>query len=173
MQYRRRAQEEIVGFVLIVVLVVIVLIIFLGISLRSPKTQQRESEVIYQFLESSMEQTTNCSLSQGASYLALDDILRECHETGSSCVNGQNSCDLAEDTMRELLNKSFAIGPSYPYKGYDVSAVYLVNASGQQQIEYVLNLTKGNCSNSYSGNSYWIPSFPGSIIVKAKLCQGA
>ena len=171
MQDKRRAQEEIVGFVLIVVLVVIVLIIFLGISLRSPKTQQRESEIIYQFLESSMEQTTNCSLSQGASYLALDDLLRECHETGSSCVDGASSCDSSEKILKYLLNNSFAVGLNYPYKGYDVSAVYVVNASGQQQVESVLNITAGNCSNSYSGNSYWIPSFPGSIILKAKLCS--
>ncbi|KKS11106.1 MAG: hypothetical protein UU67_C0084G0003 [Candidatus Daviesbacteria bacterium GW2011_GWB1_41_5] len=170
MQHKRRAQEEIVGFVLIVVLVVIVLVIFLGISLRNPKPQQRESEIIYQFLESSMEQTTNCSLSEGASYLPLDDALRECHETGSSCADGMSSCDSSEDTLKKILNNSFAVGPAYPYKGYDISAVYVVNASGQQQVEPVLNITAGNCSNSYSGNSYWIPSFPGSIIVSAKLC---
>ena len=166
----KRGQEEIVGFVLIVVLVVIVLVIFLGIQLRNLKPQQRESEVIYQFLESSMEQTSNCTLSTGASYLALDDLIRECHETGSSCVSGESSCNSADKTFKSLVNGSFAVGPSYPYKGYDVSALYVVNASGQPQIGSVLNITSGNCSGTYVGNSYWIPEFPGSIIVRAKLC---
>lgn len=166
----RKGQEEIVGFVLIVVLVVIVLVIFLGIQLRNPKPQQRESEVIYQFLESSMEQTTNCTLSEGASYLALDDLIRECHESGSLCISGDNSCDSAEETFKKLVNGSFVVGPSYPHKGYDVSALYVVNASGQSQTESVLNLTAGNCSGNYIGNSYWIPEFPGSIIVRTKLC---
>jgi len=166
----KKGQEEIVGFVLIVVLVVIVLVIFLGIQLRNPAPQQRESEVIYQFLESSMEQTTNCTLSDGASYLALDDLIRECYETGSSCLGGADSCDAVEDTFKNLLNGSFAVGQNYPHKGYDVSALYVANASGQTQTESVLNITAGNCSETYLGNSYWIPEFPGSIIVKTKLC---
>ena len=166
----KKGQEEIVGFVLIVVLVVIVLIIFLGIQLRNPKPQQRESELIYQFLESSMEQTSNCTLSSGASYLALDDLIRECHETGSSCISGESSCDSAEETFKELVNGSFEVGQNYPHKGYDISALYVVNVSGQSQTESVLNITAGNCSDTYLGNSYWIPEFPGSIIVRAKLC---
>ena len=167
----KKGQEEIVGFILVVVLVVVILVIFLGIQLRNPEPEQRQSEVLYQFLESSMEQTTNCTLSEGASYLALDDTLRECHETGNSCLGGQSSCDSAENTLKILLNNSFAVGPSYPYKGYNVGAVYFVNASGQQQNEEIFNVTSGACGNSYIGNSYWIPSFPGSIIITIKLCN--
>ena len=117
-----------------------------------------------------MEQTTNCTLSQGASYLALDDLIRECHETGSSCLSGENSCDAAKDTFKDLVNGSFTVGPGYPHKGYEVSGLYVANISGQTQTESVLNITAGNCSGSYLGNSYWIPEFPGSIIVKTKLC---
>ena len=69
MQHKRRAQEEIVGFVLIVVLVVIVLVIFLGISLRNPKPQQRESEIIYQFLESSWMMLCVSAMKPGAPVL--------------------------------------------------------------------------------------------------------
>ncbi len=168
---KKKGQEEIVGFVLIVVLVVIVLIVFLGIQLRKPATGQRESEWIYQFLESSMEQTTDCTLSEGASYLALDELIRECHETGSSCVGGVTSCDIAKDTFTKLVNGSFTVGQDYPYKGYDISAIYAVNSSGQSQTESVLNITAGNCSNTYTGSSYLIPEFPGSISVRVKLCS--
>ena len=167
----RKGQEEIVGFVLVVVFVVIVLVVFLGIQLRNPKPQQRQSEIIYQFLESSMEQTTNCTISEGASYLTLDDVLRECHETGNSCLEGQSSCDSAKNTLKILLNSSFAVGPSYPYKGYEVTAKYSANASGQQQNAEIFNVTSGVCADSYTGNSYWIPSFPGSVIVSAKICE--
>lgn len=167
---KRKGQEEIVGFVLIVVLVVIILIVFLGIQLRKPPTEQSESDLIYYFLESSMEQTTNCTLSEGASYLALDELIRECHETGSSCFGGATSCDIAKDTFTKLVNGSFAIGPDFPYRGYDVSASYNFNSEAQPQTESVLNITSGNCSNTYTGSSYLIPEPPGSINVRVKLC---
>ncbi len=164
---KRKGQEEIVGFVLIVVLVVFVLIVFLGIQLRKPVKEQRESEVIYQFLESSMEQTTNCTLSEGASYLELDELIRECSETDSSCLGGATSCDIAKDTFTKLINESFAIGPDYPYKGYNISTIYSINFSGQSQTESVLSIAMGNCSNNYIGSSYLIPQ---SLNVKLKLC---
>lgn len=168
---KRKGQEEIVGFVLIVVLVVVVLVIFLGLQLRNPKPEQRQSEIVYQFLESAMEQTTNCALSERSSYLPLDSLIRECHETGSLCFNGQDSCDYAQDSIKELLNNSFPIGSNFPYKGYEISINYFVNESGQQTNELLFNVTSGNCLNSYTGNSYWIPSFPGSLVVSAKICS--
>lgn len=168
---KRKAQEEIVGFILIVVIVSIILVIFLGIKLRNPEPTQRTSEVVYQFLESSMEQTTDCALSSGADFLALDAAIRACYVGNSACIGGSSTCATVEDTLGQMLNHSWAVGPQYPYKGYEVEGIYTVNSSGQQNNEEVFSVSKGNCSNSFIGNSYWIPEFPGSIIVSAKLCS--
>ena len=167
----KRGQEEIVGFVLIVVLVVIVLVIFLGIRLRNPEPVQRDSEVLYQFLESAMEQTTDCALTATSSFLALDELIRECYSTGNPCAAGGTTCEAVKNTLKTVLNSTWAVGPAYPYKGYEITGVYFVNSSSQQQSEEIFSVSAGNCSNSFTGNSYWIPEFPGSIIVSAKLCS--
>lgn len=169
--YKRKAQEEIVGFVLIVVLVVIVGVIFLGIRLRNPEPVQRESEIIYKFLESAMEQTTSCKTSETGDFIALDSLIRECHSFGNECISGEDSCDVVENTFVDILNATWRVGPEYPYKGYTLEINYAVNSSGQQQSQRILNLSSGTCSNSYSGGSYWIPQFPGSITTELKLCS--
>ena len=166
----RNGQEEIVGFVLIVVLVVIVMVIFLGIRLRNPEPVQRDSEILYQFLESVMEQTTDCALTSASSALALDELIRECYSTDNSCAVGGTTCGAVEDTLKAVLNNTWAVGPEYPYKGYEIKGIYFVNSSNQQESEEIFSVSAGNCSNSFVGNSYWIPEFPGSIIVSAKLC---
>ena len=167
----RKGQEEIVGFVLIVVLLVIVAVIFLGIKLRNSEPTQRESEIISQFLESTMEQTTSCKTSETGNFLAIDSLIRECHSSNSLCVSGLTSCDIVKTTFEDMLNATWQVGPNYPYKGYSISGVYNQNSSGTSQRENIFNATNGNCGNSIIGSSYWIPEFPGSIIVTLKLCS--
>ncbi|MGV8142878.1 MAG: hypothetical protein ACP5NS_04595 [Candidatus Pacearchaeota archaeon] len=166
----KRAQEEIVGFVLIVVLVVIVAVIFLGIRLRNPEVVQKDSEIVYQFIESAMEQTTSCKKTQTGNFIAVDDLMRECHASNSICVTGEPSCEVLDNTIRNMLNATWVVGPEYPYKGYSARAVYSLNSSDQSQQEEVLNITQGNCQDSFVGSSYIIPEFPGTITFTVKIC---
>ncbi|MBS3081408.1 hypothetical protein J4416_00535 [Candidatus Pacearchaeota archaeon] len=168
---KRKGQEEIVGFVLIVVIVAVVFVIFLGIRLRNFEPSQKQSEILYQFIESSMEQTTECVLSLNGRNLALDSLIKECYSTDNRCTSGETSCQIAEKTMRNILNNTWKVGVEYPYKGYEIRADYFYNSSNQGQNEEILLIAEGNCNNSFVGNSYWIPEFPGSIIVNAKLCS--
>ena len=167
----KRGQEEIVGFVLIVVLVVIVFVIFLGIRLRNPEPSQKQSEILYQFLESAMEQTTDCVLSENGRNIVLDDLIKECYSTNNVCVSGESSCDNVEATMRDILNNTWKVGAEYPYKGYEIKANYLDNSSSSDPGEEVFSIIEGNCSSSFDGNSYWIPEFPGSIVIDIKRCS--
>lgn len=167
---KKRGQEEIVGFVLIVVIVVIIFVIFLGIKLRNPEPQQRESEIIYQFLESAMEQTTECELNTGGRVLSLDELVKECYSRDLLCVSGDSSCEVAEKTLKKILNNTWKVGADYPYKGYEVKANYFYNSSEHSQNEEVFLITAGNCTTSFTANSYWIAELPGNIVVDAKLC---
>lgn len=165
---KKKGQEEIVGFVLIVVILAIAMVIFLGIKLRNPEPSQKESEILYQFIESSMEQTTDCTLRQNGRNVDLNELIRECHSYNGNCLNGRKSCTVAEETMKEIADSAWPVGPNYPYKGYEIIAEYNTNSSGKEEI---FMLSSGNCTNSYIGNSYFIPSFPGNIVVRAKICQ--
>ncbi len=168
---KRKGQEEMVGFVLIVVLLVIVAVIFLGIRLRNPEPTQKESEIVYQFLESTMEQTTNCKTSETGKFLALDTLVRDCHSNNALCTSGEDSCVVVDEMFEEILNSTWQVGENYPYKGYSLQGVYNFNSSGNAGSENVFNISRGVCANSFAGSSYLIPEFPGSITVTLKLCS--
>lgn len=167
----RRGQEEIIGFVMIVVLVAVIFIVFLGITLRNPKPAERKSEMIYQFLDSVMEQTSECALSQGTNYLSVDDLIRECHSSGSECLNGEESCDVLNRTLTEIIDGSWKFGSDYPWKSYEMTGIYTVETGGQVQAPEQVFALGENCSGSLVGNSYFIPQFPGSITITLKLCS--
>lgn len=168
MNNKKKGQEEIVGFVLIVVILAIAMVIFLGIKLRNPEPAQKESEILYQFIESSMEQTTECVIRQNGRNVALNELIKECHSFDNDCLNGKSSCDVVEETMDSLVSSTFKVGADYPYKGYTITAEYSANSSSPEEI---FSLEAGNCTNNYIGNSYFIPQFPGNIVVRAKICS--
>ena len=165
---KKKGQEEIVGFVLIVVILAIAMVIFLGIKLRNLEPTQKESEILYQFIESSMEQTTDCVIRQNSRNIDLNELIKECRSFDNNCLNGRSSCDVAQETMREITDSAWKIGPDYPTKGYEILAEYSTNSSESEEI---FAITSGNCTNNYIGNSYFIPQFPGSIVVRAKICS--
>lgn len=165
---KKKGQEEIVGFVLIVVILVIAMVIFLGIKLRNPEPSQKESEILYQFIESSMEQTTECVIRQNSKNIALNELIKECHSFDNNCLNGVSSCNVAKDTLQEIADSAWKVGPDYPYKGYTIFAEYNKDSS---ETEEIFNISSGSCSNNYIGNSYFIPQFPGNIVVRVKICS--
>lgn len=168
MMKKRKGQEEIVGFVLIVVILAIAMVIFLGIKLRNPEPSQKQSEVLYQFIESSMEQTTECVIRQNSKNIALNELIKECHSFDNNCLSGRSSCDVAKDTLQDIADSAWKVGADYPYKGYEIIAEYSTNSSGSKEI---FNVSSGSCTNNYIGNSYFIPQFPGNIVVRAKICS--
>lgn len=167
---KRKGQEEIVGFVLIVVIIAIVFVIFLGIKLRNPEPIQKESEILYQFIESSMEQTTDCVLSSGRNEI-MNELIKECYSLDNTCSSGKKACTEVKDTFEAMVNNTWQVGPNYKYKGYEINIDYNSNSSGQTQRDEIASIVKGNCNNTFIGNSYWIPQYPGRIEVKAKLCS--
>jgi len=170
-RHRKKGQEEIVGFVLIVVLIAVVFVIFLGIKLRNSEPTQKESEIIYQFLESSMEQTTDCVLRPNGKNLVMNELIKECHFTDNTCISTKSSCETSKDTMKGILEATWKVGEEYPYKGYELNVNYDYNSSSGEKNEEIFSIIEGNCNNTYIGNSYWISAFPGSIILEAKLCS--
>jgi hypothetical protein len=167
----RKGQEEIVGFVLIMVLISVIFLVFLGITLRNPDVSERKSETVYQFLESAMEQTTECVPSGRRINLDLDDLIGECYSSNSECDNGNKSCVVLNRTIKNILDSTWRYGEDLPLKGYSFESVYSLNNSAQAGTEErFLGILEGNCNGTIVGNSYWSPEFPGSITSTLKLC---
>ena len=57
---RKKAQEEMVGFALIIILVAVILLIFLGFSLRDQEKETIESYEVESFIQSFLQYTSDC-----------------------------------------------------------------------------------------------------------------
>ena len=119
----KRAQEEIVGFVIIVLLVSVVALVFFGISLR--KTVPIESSVkMENFMEGALGLTTECSIKAVPNYLDLGDLVKECRKM-SNCYDGRKTCEVLNKTVTELLESTFPINGQAPTTYYSFGAYYL------------------------------------------------
>lgn len=167
---KKKAQEEMVGFVMIVIIVVIVSVILLGISLRnSDAGVQKESKEIYQFLESLMGYTTDCALRYEPAYSTIGELISECSSNSAIlCINGEMACDKVKQEVDSILSASWKIGEDAPIKGFDFESVY--SEGDESEKEVALNITQGNCGESFSAGEYLLSAFPGTITNMLKLC---
>jgi len=164
----KNAQEEIVGFVMIVVLSAIVLLIFLAILVRRDSGENyKDSIEVRDFVESIMEFTSNCAINYEPNYLKVGELIKECR-SGRLCLSGKRACDELNYSLIGLIEAGWEIGENRPIKGYRLNSTYFAtNQSGQ---EGILFISKGNCSNIVRGAEDISPDYPGNIITKIELC---
>tara|TARA_Y100000310_G_scaffold337711_1_gene425481 strand:- start:1162 stop:1662 length:501 start_codon:yes stop_codon:yes gene_type:complete len=162
----RKGQEEIVGFVLIVVIVAVVFLVLLGIFLRSDSGgNEIESREISQFLDSAIEYTTDCAIGFEPNYLTLGELIRECHE-GGICTSEKKGCEVLDDTLSDLLDSSWQVGPDRAIKGYVFNATF-GSDSGDEEIRIV---ESGECGFNIRGADNIINAQGGVIVYSLKLC---
>lgn len=140
----KKAQNEIVGFGLILILLAVVFMVFLSFSLRGSNDQSLESYEAASFLSSALEQTTNCSVYYESDYASVQELIRKC-STDFECFNGQNSCEVLNQTLSGILNASWEIGPDRPQAGYSLN----ITSEGNELISF----TKGNLTRNYKGTT--------------------
>ncbi len=158
----KKAQEEIVGFVIVVVIVAVVFLILLGIFLRSESNESVESREVYQFLESLMEYSIECE--EDSSYLGIEDLIQECYE-GGNC-NEKDSCEVLNSSLKSILEVAWPIGDDRPFKGYIFKANYEINTTSKSIVE----IKKGDCAESSIGAETISQAFPGSIVTSLEVC---
>ncbi len=143
----KKAQEEMIGFALIVVLVSVILLIFIGFSLRDEKGKENvESYEVESFIQAMMQYTTDCKDNQG--YVDIQKLIFMCN-SGESCINselsGENSCSVLNSTLKEILNESWKVGEEWPAKGYEFEIIV-----GDEEL---VKIVKGSVSSSFKGAS--------------------
>ncbi len=164
----KKGQEELVGFVMIVIIVAVIFLVLLGIFVRQDfETSDKDSTEVFQFLEASMEFTTECAVGFEPDFSSLGELINDCY-LGRKCVNEESACDVLNNTLENVLESSWNIDSKGFYKGYEFFSVYSTNSSEEKIIE----LEKGICDNSFIGAEYLSPSFPGVIVSSFKLCFG-
>ena len=172
MRFNKRAQEEMVGFVLVMVVVAVIFLVFLGISLRNPVVEVgKESREVQMFLSSLLDVSSDCALGFEPNFADVDTLISECHQSsGKRCVSGERVCDVAEEVVGSVLAASWSVGNESVLKGYRFGVVYATNSSGGATEEDVLRVEKGECAGEKSGASTVRPAFPGTLVTKMELC---
>ena len=140
---KRNSQEEMVGFVLIIVLVSVIVLIFLAISLRKTGEVRQDKE-IENFLHSSLLYTTPCYKSPEI-VNNLKDLIESCYNK-RICMDNRESCKVLNETLTEVIKKSWNIGQDSLEKAYTLE-IY----EEQNRENPVLSLSEGKKTNTKKG----------------------
>ena len=149
----KRAQEEFVGFALIIIIVAVILLVFLSFTLRQPKANVQSYEV-ESFLQTALQYTTDCRNNYES--LPLQKLIVACigEET---CADGRETCNALNNTLREMIGEGWGVGEEYPTKAYELRVI--------TENKTILDIEEGNLTRSYksavqdfskSGNSIQI-----------------
>ena len=114
---KKRGQEEMVGFGLIVGIVAVILLFVLVFYLRSD-SEEIESYEINSFIDSFLQYTTDCEF-RGEN-LEIKDLILEC-EGDWICADGRGACSVLNYTLKEVIESSWRVGNATPIKKYELN----------------------------------------------------
>ena len=171
---KKKAQQEIIGFVIIIVIVAVVGVIFLGISLR--RGMRDDSSVqdaeIANFLSTSAKYTTDCVLKEGF-YAELEDITDACYNS-KICTDNREACDILASTYEDMTRIVWPAGEDRPIKYTKLLVYYQESADEPGARSYIIDaIEHGNqelCSSRRSGKHQQY-KHPGNIVVELEICS--
>jgi len=135
----KRAQEEMIGFVLIVIIVAVFILIFIGFMISRPEKQAVESFEAESFVQSILQFTTDCR--DNLEFLSIDSLINKCQKK-ENCLDERYSCEVLEKNLNEIISKSWNLENSL-VKGYS-----LIILSNKQPI---LTIQQGNSTSNSIG----------------------
>ena len=170
----KRAQEEMVGFVLIMIIVAVIFLVFLGIFLSQRDSETKiESADVSQFLDAALEYTTTCSQNSGYTYLSLEDAIISCYK-GEICEKdgvSASTCEIAELVFKDLIESAWVFSPQSKTTGYESSLIFIDSVTALEtpvpdftapSIPCATNQRRGADKPLFTGS--------GSIIISLELC---
>ena len=112
----------------------------LSFLIRSPNKGATESYQVESFIQASLQYTSNCS--NEIEFLSVQNLIIAC-EGEEKCLDGKNTCDILNSTIRGLINSGWSVGNQSVVKGY----TFMISTEGKNQ-----TIKKGNqTSNSKGG----------------------
>jgi hypothetical protein len=176
---KKRAQEEMVGFVIVMLVVAVIFLVFLSVYIRSNKgSQPTESIEISQFLDSIVETTSICSFDDEFTFLSIGDLIRECQkEPIRKCTNIPSTptpdesevCMVLASELEKSIEDSWNFGVDSPETGYRFLASF---DSGIGASTNILNspVSKPCGANVQIGADKPVFTPNGKIIISLTIC---
>ncbi len=138
---KKKAQEEMVGFALIMIIVAVILLVLLSISLRKPQQEEVESYEVDSFIQAFLQYTSDCR--DDFEYLDVQELIIDCND-GRRCLDERYACEVLGSTMEGIVEESWNVGTDRPVVGYELRIL---------SNDWELLLTEGNKTRSYKGSS--------------------
>lgn len=163
----KKAQHEIVGFILIVVIVVVIGLFMLIFYIRKTPVEYENTQAA-NFLQASMLYTTDCAVNFEPQYHNLEDLIKSCYKN-ERCLSEEMACSALNGTLAELAHESWLVSPDKPVNSYSLLVYY--EESGEDAVrDEILSLEEGNCTGSKTGAEYLLHHSPGNIIIAMEIC---
>jgi hypothetical protein len=137
----KKAQEEMIGFALIIIIIAVIILVFFSLSIRD-KREAIESYEVENFLQAALQYNTDCEISYSTNFLDLNKLIKSCMQ-GDYCLNEKNSCEILNQTLKELISESWKIGKDEVYKGYSINITSSTSS--------IFSYSSGNLTKSYKG----------------------
>ena len=168
-----KAQQETVGFVIIILMVMVIGTIFLGLSLRKSKPIVATDADLSNFLIASTSMTTDCAKDYASDYKSLGDVMEYCYSNDRQCFDGRKSCEILNDTYRSILTNFRPGGTNLRY--YRISFYFQVNLTEDLYdtgVKFTDDIYFGNSSGcgSRRGARNYVPVSGGSLVQDMDLC---
>ena len=146
----KKAQEEMVGFALILIILAVVLVIFLSFSQNKSERDPIESFKATSFVQSILDYTTDCGIYYESDYASVRELLRECSKD-KDCYDERPACEVLNQTIFEILDVSWKVGLEYPEKGY----VLNITERGEEMLSFF----QGNVTRQSRGTNQELVDF--------------
>jgi len=171
---RKKAQQEIIGFVLIIVVVAIVGLIFLSLTVLRSETRQESSVELSNLLQAANYYTTDCAISQIPDYEDIEGLTQEYYRNKDrACLNGKTIEQTLEPTLKKIISNSLNVHEDSPNKAYMLNISYF----SEETYEDILTINEGvfkNCSSIIGAdhNIHIITFVSGTIEMRLEVCKG-
>ncbi len=147
MKQIKKAQEEMVGFALIIIVVAVILLIFVGFSLKTPKKEAVESYEVESFIQSSLQYTTDCR--DTLRVFSVQKLISSCRNN-EICLDGRNTCEVLNSTLKGIVKESWKISNNSAVKGYEFKII-----SDEKEM---LKFEEGNITSNSKGSVQYFPN---------------
>jgi hypothetical protein len=130
----KKAQEEMVGFAVIIIIVSVIILVFLGFSLRQKNPEISESYEIQSFLQVVLQQT-----------ITQENVITDLREMIKDCDRYDLNCNKLELELKNILDNSWNVNEESKIKGY-LLKIYSIDKE-------ILVIKEGNETKNYRTGS--------------------
>jgi len=171
MKQNNKAQEEMVGFAVLIIIVAVVGVLFLSFMLGRHSSTEISSLSVQQFSEALVHATSECNLGAWPKLSSFSDVIDACYNAPSAlCDNGISACQYLNSSIIEITNTAWPISPDSPFVEASFSLLFKDRISKEEK-EFS-SLQFKNCSGSSMGGESIIPDSrkKGNFILRISIC---